>query len=246
MITPDELQVATPCQSAVWDTSDDNRARLCTTCNKNVYNVSLMTLAEADGLIREKKGNLCISLYKSFRGKTLTADAPKGFRFLRKKYLIARAKTIAFALALWGFITGTTSCSHLVASGFYNESEFIADINGSHQDKFPFAIHDTILHATLVKTVDSTMWIVIDSTEQTPGTYENHHGVMSAGGYFDPKKSVTYTWYDGELKNTTTNPDGTVTGTFWFNAASTSTNDTVHITNGSFKVLFPMNGRIPK
>jgi hypothetical protein len=97
-ITVDELRVANPCQSAEWADAkgSEDFARLCKTCDKNVYNLSLMTLDEANDLIRKKEGKVCISLYHGFNGKVLTADAPVGLRSLRRKYL----KTVQRLLVL--------------------------------------------------------------------------------------------------------------------------------------------------
>src|SRR5579872_573163 len=105
-ITVDELRIASPCQSAEWADmkGGDDYARLCKKCDKNVYNLSLMTLDEANELILEKEGKLCAILYKRFDGKVLTADCPVGLRAIRRQYLTARAKVITLALAIWGFI----------------------------------------------------------------------------------------------------------------------------------------------
>ena len=248
-ITVDELRIASPCTSAEWADAKggDDRARLCKTCVKNVYNLLLMTLDEANDLIREKEGKLCISLYHGFNGKVLTADAPKALRAVRRKYLKTRAKAIGLAFAIWGFITGTTSCYSTCngpcGGGNINGFDFQADINGKHRDTYAHAINDTSLNEIMIKTYDSTMWIFIDSTERVPGTYENHHGVLPAGGYINPASPGSYIWYNGELKITSINSSH-ATGTFWFNANRTSPIDTVKITNGSFDV--PVDyGKIP-
>lgn len=48
-------RVATPCR-ADWDAMvGDDRSRFCGSCRKNVYNLSVMTAAEAATLIREKR-----------------------------------------------------------------------------------------------------------------------------------------------------------------------------------------------
>jgi hypothetical protein len=134
-ITVDQLQVASPCSEAVWSKEKGEPfARHCKTCDKNVYNLSLMTLDEANDLIREKQGKLCISLYRGFNGKVLNADAPVALRAFRRKYLKARAAVIGLALGLWGLITGTTSCTQPTTVGiFYNpDANFNAHLNGSY------------------------------------------------------------------------------------------------------------------
>ncbi len=44
--------------------SGDERTRFCTDCSKHVYNLSAMTTAEAEELILEKEGHLCVRYYK--------------------------------------------------------------------------------------------------------------------------------------------------------------------------------------
>jgi hypothetical protein len=243
-ITVDELRIASPCNSAVWsDLKGDDRARLCTTCDKNVYNLSLMTLDEANDLIREKEGNLCIELYRRFDGTVLTADCPVGLRTIRRQYLKSRAKAIAFALSIWGFITGTSSCYEPTIAGIF--AGHVADINGKPKYAFFSGINDTTVNEIMVRTFDSTLWIFIDSSERTPGTYRNNHGIFPAGGFIDPSKPDSYIWYDGELKIISIN-DYHASGTFWFKAKRASSGtDSVIITNGEFEAPI-MYGKIPQ
>ena len=172
-ITVDELRIASPCQSAEWADmkGGDDYARLCTTCDKNVYNLSLMTLAEANDLIRKKEGKLCIELYHRFDGTVLTADCPVGLRTIRRQYLKTRAKAIAFALMIWGFITGTTtSCSSMGIPPALPPN-FIADVNGETlMNRWASGVNDTTVNEIWINATapDSTsLWIFIDSTEHT-------------------------------------------------------------------------------
>ena len=249
-ITVDELRIASPCTSAQWsDMKGDDRARLCTTCDKNVYNLSLMTLDEANDLIREKEGKLCIELYRRFDGTVLTADCPVGLRTIRRQYLKTRAKAIAFALMIWGFITGTTtSCSTSVGLPALSPS-FTADLNGNKNLSWSrvSGINDTTVNEIWINATapDSTsLWIFIDSTERAPGTYVNHRGVLVAGGYNDHTNRGSHYWFTGELKITSISSSH-ASGTFWFNARRGLSNaDTVSITNGIFDVSIGY-GRIP-
>jgi hypothetical protein len=86
---------------------------------------------------------------------------------------------------------------------------------------------------------NSSLWIFIDSSEHTPGTYKNHRGIFPAGGYFD-LLDTTF-WYDGELKITSIDTYH-ASGTFWFNASHGA--DTIHVTNGKFDVSINY-GKIP-
>jgi hypothetical protein len=107
----DELQVASPC-SVPWSGMNGNdTVRSCVQCEKNVYDLSLLTRAESSDLIREKEGKLCIRFYKRFDGTVLTADCPKGLRAIRKSYLKSRARVLAVVIGIATmFSTFANSC----------------------------------------------------------------------------------------------------------------------------------------
>jgi len=110
--TIDELCIASPCDVAWSSMKGSTSVRHCDQCEKNVYNLSLLTRAEANALIFEKEGKLCVQLYKRFDGTVLTADCPKGLRAMRRKYLVARVKVIGAVLVLASFMGfGMGSCS---------------------------------------------------------------------------------------------------------------------------------------
>lgn len=78
------VRVATPC-NADWNRmTGDERTRFCQSCAKNVYNLSGMTRAEAENLIREKEGNLCVRFYRRTDGTILTDDCPVALRAMRR------------------------------------------------------------------------------------------------------------------------------------------------------------------
>jgi hypothetical protein len=99
----DDIRVASPC-SADWDQmTGDSRARFCGQCNKNVYNLSGMTRAEAEAVVREKEGNLCVRYYRRADGTLLTADCPVGLRHarFRRRTVAGVGAGILVAGALW-------------------------------------------------------------------------------------------------------------------------------------------------
>ena len=111
--TIDELHIASPCDVPWSSMEGTSTVKHCQDCNKNVYNLSLLTRAEANNLIIEKEGQLCVQLYKRFDGTVLTADCPKGLRMLKKHYLRSRAKVVALAVAvaaLFGMSISMSSC----------------------------------------------------------------------------------------------------------------------------------------
>lgn len=92
----DGLTIASPC-SVSWDSmKGDERVRACAQCRLNVYNLSEMSKPEAEKLILEKEGRLCVRFFRRADGTILTKDCPVGLRAARLKL----ARLAASALAL--------------------------------------------------------------------------------------------------------------------------------------------------
>jgi hypothetical protein len=93
----DNIRVATPC-SADWDQmTGDERARLCGQCNRDVYNISGLTRDEAEELIIEKEGELCVRYFQRADGTILLADCEVGRRQTRRHRLLAAGAVAALA-----------------------------------------------------------------------------------------------------------------------------------------------------
>jgi len=87
----DNLKVAAPCH-APWDKmTGDARVRHCGDCNKNVYNLSNMTRAEAEAVIVTHEGKLCVRYYQRKDGTILFADCAVGVKQRRRRRLIVAA-----------------------------------------------------------------------------------------------------------------------------------------------------------
>ena len=98
------LRVASPCP-ADWNAMQgDDRMRFCGQCEKNVYNISAMTHAEAEDLIREKEGKLCVRFFQRTDGTVLTADCPVGRRRKRNRRILMAAGGAGLALSAAGFL----------------------------------------------------------------------------------------------------------------------------------------------
>jgi hypothetical protein len=98
----EDLRIATPCR-ADWDEmSGDDRVRFCGRCEKNVYNVSALSRAEAEALVREREGRVCLRLYRRSDGTVITSDCPVG---VRRQRLGAR---------VWASISGMATSAALL------------------------------------------------------------------------------------------------------------------------------------
>jgi hypothetical protein len=94
----DQVRIASPCNASWTEMVGDDRSRYCGKCEKNVYNLSAMTREEAELLMLEKDGNLCVRLYRRTDGTVITEDCPVGVR--RKRLRVVGVLAIgASALA---------------------------------------------------------------------------------------------------------------------------------------------------
>jgi hypothetical protein len=98
----DEIRVASPCNARWNDMDGDERARFCRQCSKHVFNLSTMTRAEIETLIREKEGNFCGRFYRRTDGSLLTADCPSRLRQLRERAARFGGALCALALSILG------------------------------------------------------------------------------------------------------------------------------------------------
>src|SRR5881227_3232173 len=68
------LKIASPCDRS-WDAMrGDDRKRFCEGCRKHVHNLSSMTSGEAQRLLCESAGSLCVRYELSSAGELQTLD----------------------------------------------------------------------------------------------------------------------------------------------------------------------------
>jgi hypothetical protein len=97
----DRVRVASPCSVPWASMTGDERVRYCGLCEKNVYNLSSLTRQDAENLIIEKQGRLCIGYYQRADGTILTADCPVGLAAVRRKTIRAVAWLAAACCAVF-------------------------------------------------------------------------------------------------------------------------------------------------
>ena len=101
--TLDNVRVAAPC-SADWDTMFGNeRIRFCEQCQLNVYNLSEMSKAEAERLIGQAEGRLCVRFYRRRDGSIITRNCPVGLRAIKRRLSLVAT---AVASSVLSFIAG--------------------------------------------------------------------------------------------------------------------------------------------
>lgn len=85
----DSIRIASPCKASWEKMTGDDRVRFCGECKKSVYNLSSMARDEAEALLRDGSGNLCVRLYQRTDGTVMTNDCPVGKKRKRVRRLIA-------------------------------------------------------------------------------------------------------------------------------------------------------------
>jgi hypothetical protein len=91
------VKVAKPCEREWDEMIGGNRSRFCTACKLNVYNLSELTLDEAQALIKQKEGELCVRFFQRADGTLITRDCPVGVSAHKRKVV---AVSIASATVL--------------------------------------------------------------------------------------------------------------------------------------------------
>ena len=94
----DNVKIATPCPARWAEMHGNDKMRFCGLCKLNVYDVSAMTSEEAEALMRETSGRLCMRLHRRSDGRILTKDCPVGKAALRKRIACAIAGGVALLL----------------------------------------------------------------------------------------------------------------------------------------------------
>ena len=104
------LRVASPCPKKWEEMTGPGRVRHCSECDKSVYNLSLMTLAEVETLLAEQKQALpCVQFYRRADGSVLTTDCPVG----KPKRVVLKIVT---SLSLAAAALAGIGCSSIAAA----------------------------------------------------------------------------------------------------------------------------------
>jgi hypothetical protein len=99
----DNLRVATPC-SVPWKSMvGDGRVRSCVECSKQVFNISKMSRADAEVLLREHVEGVCVRFYRRIDGTILTTDCPVGVRS-RRTTMVLTSAIVAFGAGIMALV----------------------------------------------------------------------------------------------------------------------------------------------
>lgn len=122
----DNIRVASPCSADWAKMSGDDRTRHCGDCKKNVYNISELTRDEAEALIVEKEGRLCVRYFQRADGTILLKDCVIGVRRKRRRrVIVAGAAALIAGGAAMAFAKFRESQVEDHVMGKWSESEYV-------------------------------------------------------------------------------------------------------------------------
>lgn len=94
----DRLRVAKACDESWEQMRGTNQVRFCSHCEKSVHNLSAMTRRDAERLVANSGGSLCIRYVSTPARRVVTLDAPTHALVRRVSRLTAGAFTAALAM----------------------------------------------------------------------------------------------------------------------------------------------------
>ena len=90
------IAIASPCSADWTGMIGTDRKRYCGECKLNVYNLSGMTTTEAEDLLTQSEGRLCVRYFRRTDGTILTQNCPVGWAKVKQR--VSRVATAVFSL----------------------------------------------------------------------------------------------------------------------------------------------------
>jgi hypothetical protein len=97
------VKIASPCSQDWSEMIGTERKRFCSECKLDVHNLSGMTQAEAENLLFNSEGRLCVRFFRRADGSVLTKDCPVGWQALKQR---VSKTTTAFASLVFAALSG--------------------------------------------------------------------------------------------------------------------------------------------
>src|SRR3954471_9556528 len=97
------IRVENPCPAEWEKMHGDARVRFCDECKLHVYNLSSLTRAQAERLVAQHQGRLCVRYYQRADGTVITQDCGGGLR--RAMQRTRRWMTAAATAVLCGVLS---------------------------------------------------------------------------------------------------------------------------------------------
>lgn len=115
MIPLTQIQVETPCHADWNGMAGDDQRRFCPQCRKHVHHLSMLSRPEAEALLAQTDGQVCVRFRPGPDGTPLTRDDLTRFAQPTGRRLSAAVWLLAAALA--GLSSGCAPSSPAVSGG---------------------------------------------------------------------------------------------------------------------------------
>lgn len=186
----EKIRIASPCAADWNEMQGDARRRFCGECKLNVYNLSAMTKREAEALLINSEGRLCVRFYRRADGTILTQNCPVGWAKIKQR--VSRITAAAFSLAV-AFFSGLWSfdlLENLNAKAFKNA--FVEAIDDRFKNIEEFSNEKPLIPiAGQPEFFAEEGKVIFDDTLFTPG--QNKTGLSRMG-----KKTRKSGWANGQ------------------------------------------------
>lgn len=96
------IKIASPCFADWNEMYGDERKRFCGDCKLNVFNLSGMTKYDAENLLMNSEGLICVRYFQRSDGTILTADCPVGWAKVRQRLSVCTTAVFSLVIALFG------------------------------------------------------------------------------------------------------------------------------------------------
>jgi len=96
------IRISSPC-SANWnDMYGNDRMRFCGECKLNVYNLSGMSREEAEDLVMNAEGRLCVRFFRRLDGTVITENCPVGWAKVKARTKVYVTAAFSLLMTLFG------------------------------------------------------------------------------------------------------------------------------------------------
>lgn len=137
----DDIEIASPCP-VNWDGMVGNdRTRYCSGCKKNVYNISEMSRKEAEALIGENEGEICVRLFRKADGTVLNNNCPVGLRRLQLSMQDMRGRAFGLASAFLALAFATIGAVKGQNQGIKRFEAEVKSESASKRTEWPLSAH---------------------------------------------------------------------------------------------------------
>lgn len=159
----DSIEVPNPCSQNWAGMSGNDEVRFCSSCETNIYNLSAMTRQEAEKLLNNSNGKICVRYEKNSKGKIVTAP-PKLTQITRRATIAAGVLATALSLSAMNYAQGEPIIEKIRAKNTEEKvdkknasKQGLANISGTISDQYGAVIPGTRITLRDKKTSKSRM-----------------------------------------------------------------------------------------